>query len=83
MAILGKWGLEMVRDQLERRLSELKNEFEEGQKMLSELDSRRENLRQTMLRISGAIQVLEELLNSQKAEPQTSDLEAAKPTVEG
>ncbi len=71
-----------MRYQLEKRLLELKNEFEEGQKMLSELDSRRENLRQTMLRISGAIQVLEELLNSQEAESQTSGLEAAKPPVE-
>ncbi len=72
-----------MRDQLENRLSDLRKEFEEGQKMLSELDSRRENLRQTMLRISGAIQVLEELLNNQEAEPQTSGLEAAKPPVEG
>jgi hypothetical protein len=51
----------VMREQLENRLSDLRKEFEEGQKMLSELDSRRENLRQTLLRISGAIQVLEEL----------------------
>jgi DNA transposition AAA+ family ATPase len=72
-----------MKDQLENRLSDLKKEFEEGQRMLSELDSRRDTLRQTMLRISGAIQVLEEILNNQQAEPQTSGLEAAKQPVEG
>jgi hypothetical protein len=51
--------------------------------MLSDLDSRRENLRQSLLRISGAIQVLEELLNNKEAEPQTSALEAIEPPVEG
>jgi chromosome segregation ATPase len=75
--------METMRGQLEKRLSELKNELEEGKKMLSQLDSKRENLRQTMLRISGAIQVLEELLNNKEAEPQTSALEAIEPPVEG
>ncbi len=70
-------------DQLKNRLLDLEKEFEEGQKMLSELDSRRENLRETMLRISGAIQVLEELLNSQEKELQTAGLEAAKQPIEG
>jgi hypothetical protein len=57
--------MEMVRDQIEKRLSELKIEFEEGQKTLYDLDSRRENLRQTLLRISGAVQILEELLKEE------------------
>lgn len=59
-----------MRDQLEKRLSELKKEFEEGQKMLSELESRRENLRQSLLRISGAIQVLEEELAKEVQQPE-------------
>ncbi|OPY51770.1 MAG: hypothetical protein A4E48_01414 [Methanosaeta sp. PtaU1.Bin060] len=59
-----------MRDQLEKRLSELKKEFEEGQKMLSELESRRENLRQSLLRISGAIQVLEEELAKEAQQPE-------------
>jgi len=51
-----------MRERLEERLKELKSEFESGQKMLSELDAKAGNLRETLLRISGAIQVLEEQL---------------------
>ena len=51
-----------MRQQLEKRLDELKSEFESGQKMLADLDTRASNLRETLLRISGAIQVLEEQL---------------------
>ncbi len=51
-----------MREQLETRLQELKAEFESGQKMLAELDQKRANLEKTLLRISGAIQVLEEEL---------------------
>ena len=48
--------------QLEKRLDQLRQEYGEGQKMLAELDQKRANLRDTLLRISGAIQVLEETL---------------------
>jgi len=48
--------------QLEQRLNELRTEYETGQQMLAELEAKRANLQQTLLRISGAIQVLEELL---------------------
>jgi uncharacterized coiled-coil protein SlyX len=51
-----------MKEQLEQRLKELKNEFETGQKTLAELEARQANLRNTLLRISGAIQVLEEEL---------------------
>ena len=51
-----------MREQLEKRLQELKAEFESGQKALADLEAKRENLRATLLRISGAIQVLEEEL---------------------
>lgn len=43
------------------RLSQLKSELEKGQEQMALLDQRRQELRDTMLRISGAIQVLEEL----------------------
>lgn len=49
-------------NKIQKRVDELKQEFESGQKMMMELDSKRENLRETLLRISGAIQVLEEQL---------------------
>ena len=51
-----------MRDQMEQRLEELKHEYEAGQKMLADLEQKKMNLEQTMLRISGAIQVLEEML---------------------
>jgi hypothetical protein len=56
-----------MREQLEKRLDELKTEYEQGEKMLSDLDARREQVRQTLLRISGAVQVLEELLTEEGA----------------
>lgn len=53
-----------MKEQLEQRLLELKAEFESGQKMLAELEARQANLRDSLLRISGAIQVLEEELGN-------------------
>lgn len=47
--------------QLELRLGELKTEYEKGQVRLQLLESELRSLRETMLRISGAIQVLEEI----------------------
>jgi ABC-type transporter Mla subunit MlaD len=52
-----------MREQAERRVSELKDELQKGQQMLAELEARQAELRQTLLRISGAIQVLGELLD--------------------
>ena len=51
-----------MKAELEKRIAELKSEFEAGQKLLAEYEAKQEELRNTMLRISGAIQVLEELL---------------------
>ncbi|MCX6676989.1 MAG: hypothetical protein NTU95_03470 [Methanothrix sp.] len=56
-----------MREQLEKRLDELKAEYEQGEKMLSDLDARREQVRQTLLRISGAVQILEEMLKVEGA----------------
>jgi ABC-type transporter Mla subunit MlaD len=57
-----------MREQLEQRLVQLKAELDQGQKMLSDLESQQANLRTTLLRISGAIQVLEELLADERQE---------------
>ena len=46
---------------LEQKLQELRYEYAKGQQQLAQLDQRRQELRDTMLRISGAITVLEEL----------------------
>jgi uncharacterized coiled-coil protein SlyX len=58
----------IVREQLERRVAELEAEQRSGQELLAELDDRRADLQQTLLRISGAIQVLTELLADGKPE---------------
>ncbi len=54
-----------MKDKLEKRLQELKTEFESGQKMLAELEIKEASVKNTLIRISGAIQVLEELMNEQ------------------
>jgi predicted nuclease with TOPRIM domain len=51
-----------MREQLQARLATLQHEFEIGQTRLNELDQQRMSLQETLLRISGAIQVLSELL---------------------
>lgn len=52
-----------MKQQLEQRLQSLKSEFESGQKILAELEVKQANIRETLLRISGAIQVIEEELS--------------------
>jgi len=42
-----------MREQLEQRLKELQEEFESGQKMLADLDARREQVKQTLDRKPG------------------------------
>ncbi len=49
---------------MNKRLEELRGEYSAGQRMIADLHSREADLRSSMLRISGAIQVLEELLAS-------------------
>ena len=52
----------MNRETIEARLTELRREFESGQKLMRELEGKQMEVRDTLLRIGGAIQVLEELL---------------------
>jgi ABC-type transporter Mla subunit MlaD len=63
-----------MRHHLEQRLQSLVQEYQSGQKMLADLETRQANLRETLLRISGAIQVLEELL-AQASPPAPDGLE--------
>lgn len=60
------------------RLEVLKKELETGQAELEKLDKQRAYLQETMLRISGAAQVLEELL----AEGQGAEQNGGRPTEE-
>jgi len=66
--------------QLEQRLTELRAEYESGQKILkdielklAELEDRKKSLSETLLRISGAIDLLEEVLEGKEGtqEPET------------
>jgi len=68
-----------MKERLEQRLTALKAEFETGQRMLAELDAKQANLKESLLRISGAIQVLEEELAE---EPQVSSTENGQPERE-
>jgi prefoldin subunit 5 len=54
---------------LNERLQQLRCELEKGRQRMQALDRERQELRDTMLRISGAIRVLEELVE-QEAGPQ-------------
>jgi predicted nuclease with TOPRIM domain len=51
-----------MREQIQARLEELKKELEAGQAELQKVEMQRAYLHETVLRIGGAIQVLEELL---------------------
>jgi hypothetical protein len=52
----------IMREQIQTRLEALRKEIEIGQAELEKIENQRTYLRETMLRISGAIKVLEELL---------------------
>lgn len=71
-----------MQEQLQRRLEELKKEYETGQARLRELESETAFVRETMLRISGAIQVIQEVLGPpDQRQDQESRSSEAKPTV--
>ncbi len=59
-----------MREQITKRLGELKADFEAGQARLAALDREATQLRETLLRISGAIHVLEETLTQGELAPQ-------------
>ncbi|MEV0711567.1 hypothetical protein [Nocardia aurea] len=51
-----------MREEAEQRLRRLRADYEVGQGKLAEVEQQALALRETLLRISGAMQVLEELL---------------------
>ena len=65
--INGKELLRLMREQAQMRLEVLKKELETGREELEKVEKQRAYLQETVLRISGAVQVLEELL-AQEAE---------------
>ena len=70
-----------MREQLEARLQELRSEFEIGQNAITEIEMQEAKLRRTLLRISGAIQVLEELLKQDLSPPFITDTNAETMTA--
>jgi predicted nuclease with TOPRIM domain len=56
-----------MREQMQARLEALKKELETGQAELQKVEMQRTYLHETVLRISGAVQMLEELLREGQA----------------
>jgi len=59
----------MHSDQVRDRLVALRQELETGQARLRELEAEHARVRETMLRISGSIQVLEEFAGESNPDP--------------
>ena len=59
----------MTKELLSVRLEELRKQAEAGKNILENLNAQRQEAEQTLLRISGAIQVLEELLAATSESP--------------
>ena len=60
-----------MNDKLEARLKDLREQFAAGQTAMAELNRKQDELRTTMLRISGAIQVLEEMIGPTAVAPES------------
>jgi hypothetical protein len=54
-----------MNSKLEERINALKAEHESGQKMLAELDAKRKQISDTLLRIEGAMAILKELIEEE------------------
>jgi hypothetical protein len=66
-----------MKERIGQRLEELRSEFEAGQTLLADLENRQTQTRSSLLRISGAIQVLEEMLNEESLLEQSVETSAA------
>lgn len=58
-----------MKQEIELRLQSLKDEFTAGQKILADLEAKQASVRDTLIRINGAVQILEELLAEATTEP--------------
>jgi len=63
---------------LRQRLEQLRAEYEKGKKSIDELESQAGNVRATLLRISGAIQVLQEELGEAAPPAAPKELDVPK-----
>jgi hypothetical protein len=62
-----------MREQIKNRLESLAAEYRTGQKMLAELQERQASMKLILTRISGAIQVCEELLQENDPAAETTE----------
>jgi predicted nuclease with TOPRIM domain len=69
-----------MRDKLSHRIEQLKAEFQAGQAKLQELEIQQARLRETLLRISGAIQALEEMLQPEEGQAADGPAPPAEPS---
>jgi hypothetical protein len=72
-----------MNEQIEKRLLALEEEYQNGRRMLAELEAKESALRSSLLRISGAIQVLREFLPqdpSQAVAPNGESMQSAAVT---
>jgi hypothetical protein len=67
----------LMRDDAEKRLLALRADYEDGHARLLQLEQQASALRETLLRISGAIRVLEELLAGNRQPRDDQQPEAA------
>ncbi|WEK17950.1 MAG: hypothetical protein P0Y49_14200 [Candidatus Pedobacter colombiensis] len=58
----------MDKTSLKKRLADLRDNYSAGERQLRKLEQQEMELKQTLLRISGAITVLEEMLQQQEGE---------------
>jgi predicted nuclease with TOPRIM domain len=65
-----------MKDRISTRLQQLRTEYQKGQERLAVLEQEASNVKSSMLRISGAIQVLEELLEQDPSALQDKELQS-------
>ncbi len=63
-----------MNEQIEKRLKALEEEYQSGRRMLAELEAKEAAVKGSLLRISGAIQVLREFI-PQEAAPEVTPME--------
>jgi len=69
-----------MRSEAERRLAELQQELTFGERRLRELEVQQAQLRETLLRIDGAVQVLHQLLGTEQVSEPTTEIGAGSAT---
>lgn len=67
-----------MKQQLEQRLKELRTEYASGQKALAELENKQAAIRSTLIRISTAIEALEEELTKENGKEENKATRSIK-----